>query len=275
MRAGHSFSDVAAKCVHIVNLASVREFERVQGRPVDPLRFRANLYIDGVAPWAEFGWLDKELRIGPARLAVFARTSAARPPTSIRRPARATWRSPPRCKRTWGHSDFGIYAKVIDGRRDGRRAHRVVPAGLRRRRHASSRGSQASFSRAGSSLRPELASRRLRCCARRTGRRRNSGCSCACWKRSRRRGSSPPSPACSCGGAPAALRAAPAWGGSRRLPVAISADPDDHRGRRGRCCGRGRGAVLVAVLDRADPAIARSCRRRPRDRRLMLRRGWP
>ena len=52
---GHSFSDVAAKCVHIVNLASVRELERTLGRPVDPLRFRANLYLEGVEPWAEFG----------------------------------------------------------------------------------------------------------------------------------------------------------------------------------------------------------------------------
>jgi len=53
---------------------AVREFERMQGRAVDPLRFRANLYIDGVAPWAEFGWLDKQLRVGPTNLAVFART---------------------------------------------------------------------------------------------------------------------------------------------------------------------------------------------------------
>ena len=47
---GHSFSDVAAKCVHVVNLASVRELERTLGRPVDPLRFRANVYLEGVEP---------------------------------------------------------------------------------------------------------------------------------------------------------------------------------------------------------------------------------
>ena len=60
-RRGHSFSDMAAKCVHIVNLASVRELERAIGRPVDPLRFRANLYLEGVPPWAEFEWIDKEI----------------------------------------------------------------------------------------------------------------------------------------------------------------------------------------------------------------------
>src|SRR5262245_404959 len=71
---GHSISDVAAKCVHIVNLASVRELERVVGRKVDPLRFRANIYLDGLPPWAEFGWLDGGIGIGSTRLKVFART---------------------------------------------------------------------------------------------------------------------------------------------------------------------------------------------------------
>jgi uncharacterized protein YcbX len=112
---GHSFSDVAPKCVHIVNLASVREVGRAVGRTVDPLRFRANVYIDGVAPWAELNWLDKEIGIGPVRLAVFARTGRCEatnvdPATGARDMA-----LPAALLRTWGHQDFGIYAKVIAG----------------------------------------------------------------------------------------------------------------------------------------------------------------
>ena len=44
---GHSFSDVAAKCLHVINLASLRELERVVGRELNPLRFRPNVVIDG------------------------------------------------------------------------------------------------------------------------------------------------------------------------------------------------------------------------------------
>jgi uncharacterized protein YcbX len=113
--AGHSFSDVAAKCVHIVNLASVREIERVLGRAIDPLRFRANLYVEGSKPWAEFDWLDKELGIGEARLAVFARTTRCEAtnvdPTSGARDMAV----PELLSRTWGHTDFGVYAKVVNG----------------------------------------------------------------------------------------------------------------------------------------------------------------
>jgi len=112
---GHSFSDVAAKCVHIVNLASVRELERTLGRPVDPLRFRANLYLDGVAPWAEFGWIDKEIGLANSTLGVFARTTRCEatnvdPLRGVRDMA-----LPANLQRTWGHGDFGIYAKVVTG----------------------------------------------------------------------------------------------------------------------------------------------------------------
>lgn len=71
---GHSFSDVAAKCLHIVNLASLRELERVADRTIDPLRFRPNLIIDSEKAWEEFQWLGKEITIGAARLRVLKKT---------------------------------------------------------------------------------------------------------------------------------------------------------------------------------------------------------
>src|SRR6202012_4636463 len=49
---GHSFSDVARKVVSIINLASVAALETMMGAPVDPLRFRANLYVDGWPAWS-------------------------------------------------------------------------------------------------------------------------------------------------------------------------------------------------------------------------------
>lgn len=112
---GHSFSDVSAKCLHIVNLSSVRDLERAIGKPVDPLRFRANLYVEGVAPWKEFSWLDQELKIGDVRLSVFKRTQRCAatnvdPATAVRDLA-----IPPALQRTWGHTDLGVYAMVKKG----------------------------------------------------------------------------------------------------------------------------------------------------------------
>jgi hypothetical protein len=61
---GFSFSDVPAKVVSVINLASVRDLERVVGQPVDPLRFRANVYVDGLSPWAEKAWVGRKLALG-------------------------------------------------------------------------------------------------------------------------------------------------------------------------------------------------------------------
>ena len=111
---GHSFSDIAAKCLHIVNLSSVRELERIAGRPIDPLRFRPNVILDGLPAWEELRWLDRTLAFGAggARLEVFHRTKRCEatnvdPATGARDMA-----IPALLQRTWGHSDFGVYAKV-------------------------------------------------------------------------------------------------------------------------------------------------------------------
>jgi uncharacterized protein YcbX len=112
---GHSFSDVPAKCLHVINLASVRELGRVMGRAIDPLRFRANVYIDGAPPWHEAGWVGHDITIRNAILGVFDRTERCEatnvdPATGARDMA-----IPAALLRTWGHSDFGIYASVTSG----------------------------------------------------------------------------------------------------------------------------------------------------------------
>src|SRR6185295_1878155 len=61
---GFSFSDVAAKVVSIINLASVADLENYVGAPIDPLRFRANLYVTGWPAWQELDMVGRRLTIG-------------------------------------------------------------------------------------------------------------------------------------------------------------------------------------------------------------------
>ena len=49
----HRFTDDIKGFVSMVNLESVRDLETRLGRAVDPLRFRANLYVDGWPAWSE------------------------------------------------------------------------------------------------------------------------------------------------------------------------------------------------------------------------------
>lgn len=113
--AGHSFSDVAKKCVHIVNMASVRELERIAGRKVDSLRFRPNIILDGLPPWAEFGWVGRDIAVGSARLNVFTRTERCAATDVDPATAQRDMSIPALLRRTYGHTDFGVYATVSDG----------------------------------------------------------------------------------------------------------------------------------------------------------------
>ena len=110
---GHSFSDVAKKVVSIINLASVAAVESAVGAPVDPLRFRANLYVAGWPAWHEFDLMNREIMAGTARLKVVKRivrcaATNVDPQTGIR-----DMEIPPTLMRTFDHMDCGVYAEVI------------------------------------------------------------------------------------------------------------------------------------------------------------------
>jgi len=112
---GHSFSDVARKVVSIINLASVAALETAVGAPVNPLRFRGNVYVTGWPAWREFDLVGKEIAIGDsARLKIVKRivrcaATNVDPETGARDLA-----IPETLMRSFGHADCGVYGEVIE-----------------------------------------------------------------------------------------------------------------------------------------------------------------
>jgi uncharacterized protein YcbX len=113
---GHSFSDVAAKVVSIINLSSVAALEDAVGTPVDPLRFRGNVYVRGWPAWHEFDLVGKEIALGKdARLKIVKRivrcaATNVDPTTGMR-----DLSIPETLLRTFGHADCGVYGEVVAG----------------------------------------------------------------------------------------------------------------------------------------------------------------
>jgi uncharacterized protein YcbX len=113
----YRFMDSRSGYVSIINLASVRDLEAQLGRPVDPLRFRANLYVEGWPAWVENDWTGRTLKLGEA---------TARVLKPIVRCA-ATHVDPVTAERdievvkalfdTYGHMLCGIYLNVTQGGR--------------------------------------------------------------------------------------------------------------------------------------------------------------
>jgi hypothetical protein len=117
---GFRFTDSKSGFVSLVNLASVAEIEKAQGAKVDPLRFRANVYVEGAAPWDEASWPGRTFRIGDAILTVLKMTDRCA----------ATGVEPGSGKRdmdlvqtlrmNFNHIDCGVYARIDEGGRIAR-----------------------------------------------------------------------------------------------------------------------------------------------------------
>jgi uncharacterized protein len=114
---GHAFTDKATKCVSLINLASLREIEDAVGRPVHPLRFRANLYIEDLPAWAEFDWVGKEIEVAgsTARLSGMARITRCAATEVDPQTAARDLGVPQALRRHFGHIECGIYLEVTRG----------------------------------------------------------------------------------------------------------------------------------------------------------------
>jgi uncharacterized protein YcbX len=68
---GHRFTDHPQGHVSVLNLESVRDLERRIGAPIDPLRFRANIHVEGWPAWIELEADGRQMALGPAKAKVF------------------------------------------------------------------------------------------------------------------------------------------------------------------------------------------------------------
>jgi uncharacterized protein YcbX len=114
---GHSFSDVKDKCVHIVNRQSLASLEGMLGAPLDARRFRPNLVVDNIAAWSELDLVGKKLRVNGTTLEIFKRTERCAATNVDPETGARDQKIPSFLSKTLGHTDFGVYARVLDGGR--------------------------------------------------------------------------------------------------------------------------------------------------------------
>jgi uncharacterized protein YcbX len=113
---GFRFTDSRRGFVSLINLATVRELENMVGAPVDALRFRGNIHLEGLKPWEEFDLVGQVLATpSGVRLKITKRIERCAatnvdPTTGIR-----DLEIPKTLMRSLGHFDCGIYAEVLTG----------------------------------------------------------------------------------------------------------------------------------------------------------------
>lgn len=113
----HRFVDSRRGFVSVLNLASVADLARRLDRPVDPLRFRANVHISGWPPWCEYETQGRIISLGEAQLDVLDDTdrcaaTAANPQTGERDMDVVA-----ELFAAYGHINCGVYARIVEGGR--------------------------------------------------------------------------------------------------------------------------------------------------------------
>ncbi|GAA0602255.1 MOSC domain-containing protein [Caenispirillum bisanense] len=113
---GETFANHDRPGVVLINRASVSDIERVVGQPVDPLRFRGNLLIDGPPAWDELNWIGRVVRIGGTVTLRVAAAMPAHPAAEVNPGTGAVDLNVDKAmKQGLGHDTFGILCEVIEG----------------------------------------------------------------------------------------------------------------------------------------------------------------
>ena len=111
---GFSFSDVPMPVLSLINLDSVRDLERVTGQPVDPMRFRGNVYVEGLPAWSELEWENRTFSLGSLKVKGVLRTQRCAATNVNPRTAERDMNLPQALKLGYGHMDMGIYCEILE-----------------------------------------------------------------------------------------------------------------------------------------------------------------
>ncbi|MBL3705646.1 MOSC domain-containing protein [Sulfitobacter sp. BDSS02] len=109
---GRGMTDTKLASVTLCNMASHREVEKQVGHELSILRWRGNIWFDGIDAWEELAWVDRDVRIGEAVLRVHERTERC-PSTKSNPDTGKHDVDTLAALNAFGHQDFSVRAEVI------------------------------------------------------------------------------------------------------------------------------------------------------------------
>ena len=115
VRAGVALTDSDFPSVSVLSLASLSDLSARMGMDLSIHRWRANLWLDGAAPWAEWGWIGQRVRLGDGGREVAERITRCTATTVNPETGAVEGNTLAALETGYGHQDFGVYARVIDG----------------------------------------------------------------------------------------------------------------------------------------------------------------
>ncbi|MGF1552480.1 MAG: MOSC domain-containing protein [Paracoccaceae bacterium] len=117
-----AMTDMAPPYVSVLSLASLDALSRHMGGTLGSFdlgarRFRGNLWLDDLDPWAEEDWIGREIAVGDVRLRIDEPIGRCRATEAGPASGRYDAATVTELRRARGHTAFGVYATVMRGGR--------------------------------------------------------------------------------------------------------------------------------------------------------------
>jgi uncharacterized protein len=110
------FDTMPDNSISLINISSIKDFEKKINRKIEIERFRANFYIKDLNPWKEFNWLNKKISINNSVFKVVKKIPRCSATNLVPNLDISDINIPSKLKTVYGHINMGIYlVPLTDG----------------------------------------------------------------------------------------------------------------------------------------------------------------
>ena len=105
------FDYISEPVISLINLESLKDFNRKTHNNIDLERFRGNIYIEGLEPFEEFKWIGKTITINEKKFEVLSAIPRCKSTHYPYQSIEADCNVPQLLQHTYNHVDMGIYLR--------------------------------------------------------------------------------------------------------------------------------------------------------------------
>jgi uncharacterized protein YcbX len=100
--------------ISLVNMNSIKDFEKKIDHKLNHERFRGNIYINNIDPWVEFNWINKKIFINDCSFMVLKKIPRCSATNLGLNSDIFDINVPQKLRAIYGHIDMGIYLKPLN-----------------------------------------------------------------------------------------------------------------------------------------------------------------
>ena len=108
------FDTMPQNSISLINMNSIKDFEKKIDYKIDHERFRGNIYISDIDPWLEFNWINKKILINDCSFLVLKKIPRCSATNLKLNSDRFDINVPQKLREIYGHINMGIYLKPLN-----------------------------------------------------------------------------------------------------------------------------------------------------------------